>query len=188
MVWVAGLAKVICDNWKDSDRPLNSEALYQSCLFHDAAKLIKFKTFEQDTEHWEEVRQTYIKKYGGMEHDATIAMCKVTGVSNAAIELLNAKHINPFVERARFIANSDNFELKILAYCDSRIAPKGITSLQGRYEELLSRDDSKAEDKESVKLFLETEKQIQARTCLNLASISQETLAEQKEYFLKYEI
>lgn len=187
MVWVAGLTKVISDNWK-GEKPLDSTALYEACLFHDSAKLIKFKTFETDASHWEEVRQRYIAKYGNTEHEATIAICEEAGVSPKAIQLLNEKNINPFVERARYIATCDNFELKVLAYCDSRISPKGIASLQDRYQELLSRDDTKSDDKESIELFLQIEKQIQENTGINLAEITQQQVDSTKGYFLTYKI
>lgn len=186
MVWVAGLAKVIADNWKGE--PLDSEALTQACLFHDSAKLIKFKAFNEDSEHWEQVKQRYIEKYGDVEHEATIAMCREAGVSEGAIKLLNDKNINPFIERARFIAQSSDFALKILAYCDSRISPTGLTTLQGRYEELLTRDTSKVEDKESMKLFLEIEKQIQKYSNIDLKYITQEQVDQHRNSLLNYKI
>ena len=46
MLRVAALAKIIIDNWDGN--PLNEKAIIQACLFHDAAKIIKFKYFEGD--------------------------------------------------------------------------------------------------------------------------------------------
>lgn len=188
MIWVAGLAKVICDNWNAPEAPLNSEDLFQACLFHDAAKLINFKIFEKDAEYWEKIRSSYIKKFGDNEQKATIALCRLVRVSDNAIELLNAKELYPFVQRARFIMSSGSYELKILGYCDSRISPKGVTSLYGRYEELLKRDNSKSKDRESLKLFFEIEKQIQKNTGVNLTNVNQEMVQAQRDYFLDYEI
>ena len=186
MLWVAGLAKLIVDNWKDS--PLDEDALVQACLFHDAAKLIKFKTFDEGNNHWEQVRQEYIERYGNSEHEATVAICRLAGVSEKAIDILETKNINPFVERARYIAGSDNFALKILAYCDSRVAPGGLTTLQGRYAELLTRDTGKVEDREAMELFLEIERQIQAHLDIDLSAVSQEQVNEQGKSLLSLEI
>lgn len=188
MIWVASLAKVLLDNWNVDDEKPNEKSLIEACLFHDSAKLIKFKYFDNDTSHWEKIKNEYIEKYGDNEHNATVKICELVGINSDAIQLLNDKNVSPFIERARKINKSSDFGLKLLAYCDSRIAPNGITTLEGRYRELMTRDDTKSEDKESMNLFLDTERQIQDRVSATLNDITQKDLDEYKDYFENYEI
>ena len=175
MLRVAALAKIIIDNWNGN--PLNEKAIIQACLFHDAAKIIKFKYFEGDEEHWKQVQQEMIEKYGDSDHEATIKICEEAGVSKKSINLLKEKNVYPYIDRVRKIANSDDYGLKIVAHCDARISPEGLVSLDDRYKELMQRDRSKKMDdeaKESMGLLLDTQKQIQENMRTNLSVIQPE--------------
>ena len=177
MLRVAGLARNIIDNWKGA--PPNKQVVLHACFFHDAAKLIKFKYFKEDEEHWKQVQQEMIEKYGDEDHEATIKICEEVGVSPQAINLLGNKNVRPYIDRVRKIASSDDFGLKIVQYCDARTAPDGLTSLDDRYKELMQRDSSKKMDDDaqaSMNLLYEIEKQIQANTQLDLQGITRENI------------
>ena len=189
MLRVTALAKIIIDNW--SGDSLNEVVIIQACLFHDTAKIIKFKHFDEDKKHWKKVQQEMIKKYGENDHKATIEICREVGISEKAIRILENKNLRPYINRVRNIAKSDDYNLKILQYCDSRTAPNGLVSLDERYKELMQRDSSKkmdAEAKESMGLCYEIEKQVQNNTNMQLHKISNEEVESKASELERYEI
>jgi HD superfamily phosphodiesterase len=169
MVQVAGLAKLIMDNWKDTPE-INVRAVLQACLFHDIAKILSFKTFKDNEEM---LQAEFIKKYGDDEHAAANKIVEEVGLSGEAQEIIKKNNTKPFLEKIRQIMESNDFEMKILKYADSRVAPQGLVTLKGRWDELLQRRPEKEGDREANEIMTAIEKQIQNVVIMNLADIKQ---------------
>lgn len=141
MLRVASLARILLDNW--TGIPLDKEAIIKACTLHDIAKPMTFDVAKQaafgmSENDIEKLRQFQIEvkaKYGEIEHQATIGICKEVGCNENTVRLvdnLEWKYI------PRLLQEKD-FASLIPVYCDMRIGPKGILPLQVRLEELKKR-------------------------------------------------
>ena len=122
---------------------IDKKAIILCCLFHDAAKLMKFdltklKLFEEEAkniDYWRRVQKELIQKYGDVEHKATIQMCKEMGLPKRAIELIDNLEWS-YIPK---ILKNNNFESAITVYADMRIGPFGTLLLKDRLRELRNR-------------------------------------------------
>lgn len=141
MLRVAALSKIICDNW--TGKNINGSAIIIACLLHDIAKPMKFDITKQsgfgmpqDEILKLEKLQKFIKdKYGDDEHTNTIGMSKDVGIKEDSIQIienLEWKYTN------RLLTENDTESL-IAVYCDRRVGPKGVLSLQQRLDDLKVR-------------------------------------------------
>ena len=183
MLRVAAVASLICDNFSE---PLDKESIITACLVHDMGNIIKFKWDSlpeflepNGLEYWQEVKSEYIKKYGNNEYIASINIAKELNVSDRVLEL---------VKSISFLGASDNaekndFGKKIVEYCDDRVIPFGVVSLEERFTDLRSRYAHR--DKERGPSFREAfekavrliEKQIFSKCKIKPEDINDETVA-----------
>lgn len=202
MYRVASLAKIITENWMGEK--IDKEVLIKSCLLHDMGNLIKF-TFDpsqdkllgseyEDVDYWKKEQKKMVAKYGLDEHDATLEICKELNVDEQVLYVVRNKEFR----NMKKITSSTNWELRLCRYCDSRIAPTGILSLEGRFDDVIERYKNKPgslvstnlrKAKYTFKLEFENEEEIQTQTKINLEEITDDDDLEKNfEVLRKYEI
>lgn len=141
MLRVSSVARVVLEHWIGP--PVDKEAIVKACTIHDIAKPMNFDPdkqaqFGMPDDKIEELRQLQNRlrtAYGEDEHHATVGICKEIGCSPIVVSLvdnLEWKYI------PRLLAAKDTASL-VPIYCDMRVGPKGILSLQARLEELKNR-------------------------------------------------
>ncbi len=141
MLRVASLAQIITEDWQGAK--IDQQAIIQACLFHDMANIIKFNfdrpaLFEEEqnkTAYWKSIQKKVIKKYGNNLHLATLQICQEISLSPKVLTLIN----NLEWENIPQILRQNDFECALSIYCDMRIGPFGILSLQERLTNLQSR-------------------------------------------------
>jgi len=139
MLSVAAVAKIICEYSKID---LETEHIISACLLHDMGNIIKSdlprfpELLEPEgLEYWQSVQNEFFLKYGHDEHRATMIVAGEIGVSSRTLEAI--KHIGfSYIGAVYDIA--DIF-LKICSYCDMRVGPQGIFSLDERLDDLQVR-------------------------------------------------
>ena len=139
MLSVAAVASLICDNFNE---PLPKDEIVAACLLHDMGNIIKFKLERfpeflepEGMEYWREVQNEYIKKYGKDEYRAHDEIIREIGVSERIVELIQSIS---FLGAPKTALDSD-WSRKITQYCDGRVDPHGIVSLEERFADLRKR-------------------------------------------------
>ena len=98
-------------------------------------------------------------------------------------------------KRNEEIMNSDSFEIKICAYCDERVSPTGVESIQKRLEDAKKRykgtssiwgDEKKADY--LIECALEIEKQIMQYCSIKPEDINDDSIKEYIEVLKGYKI
>lgn len=116
---------------------MQNASVVSACLLHDMGNMIKFRLTDfpeflepQGLEYWEKVKSAMIEKYGPEEHIATKLIAEEIGVSEETMACLQA------VGFSQSIKNLDApMEHKICAYADMRVGPKGVLTLQERFDD-----------------------------------------------------
>jgi 5'-deoxynucleotidase YfbR-like HD superfamily hydrolase len=129
---VAAVGKTICDALLED---VDTSSVILACLFHDMGNIIKsdFTAFPEFCEpegiaHWELVKKEFIETYGPDEHKATLIIAREIGLPEDVIEHIDGIGFSK-LERTR---DDDSFESKIVEYADTRVAPHGVVSQEGR--------------------------------------------------------
>ena len=137
MFRVAGVASVICENFKQPEL-INQDDIVSACLLHDMGNIIKFDLalFPQFLEpegydYWKGVQDEFINKYGNDEHIATYTIAKEIGVSKAVQQVIASVGFSNSEKNFR----SQDYNNKIAAYADFRVAPSGVESLENRLKD-----------------------------------------------------
>ena len=203
MLRVAGMAKIISDNWIGDALDINT--LLISCLVHDMGNLLKFDLInkanflgkeEKNIEYWKKVKEEMVQKYGPDEHKATAVICKELKLNDKVFWIVENWGFGNFDK----VMTSDNWEYKIAVYSDHRIGPFGIVSLQDRFAEQKKRYEQQKHasvdlsahlsDKSEalINCAFEVEKQLQANTQKNLGGVSDQELETSFKNFLEYKI
>ena len=145
---VAAVAKLICDNFK---KPINERNVILACLFHDMGNIIKsdFAAFPdfwepQGIAYWEDVKNTFIQKYGASTHQANVAIATEIGLPAGVIALIDGIAYSKMAS----ILESSSYELKICEYADTRVGPRGVLSQRDRMLEGKWRHDKRKEQEE----------------------------------------
>lgn len=142
MLRVAALSQIIAENWINGK--LDKISIVSACLFHDMANIIKFNfdkplLFEEEKHrinYWKKIQRGVLQTYGTNIHKATLKICKEIGLSERVQMLINKLK---WSNSLSIIKNQD-FESAICIYCDMRIGPFGILSLQERLTNLQKRN------------------------------------------------
>lgn len=183
MLWVAGLAKEIHNHWIEPE--LDETVLLQVCLFHDIAKVLSFSQRDAQTE---KVYKRLVDAYGKNEHQACNKICEKYKLAKRVLEIIKNNNIKPFIRKAKYVLESNDYEHKIMRYADSRVAPTGVTSLENRRQEFLKRNPDTKPDLEAIRITNDTEKQIQNNMSKNPNLITHEDCEKHREYLLNLEI
>jgi hypothetical protein len=164
---VAGVAKVVCENFK---LDIDADNIIKACLLHDLGNIVKFnfdqtKQFmpelaeSENLEAWKKVKKKFISKYGPDSHIATGLMAEELGVGQRVRELVDCVGF----EQGNDNSQSTDFGKKICAYSDIRVCPGGICSLEQRMGDLRLRYQNHPEGLTDRESFENSLRQIQAQ-------------------------
>ena len=189
MLRVAACTNLILDNW--TGKPIDRKAITRVSLLHDMGNMVKIPEEGQDRE-FIEIRRKYYEKYGTNDHAINMLIGKNLGLSKKELEILNGKRSRKNEQTAK----SDNYEIKICAYCDQRVAPDGVVSLKERLEDAKIRYKDKPlsvwsnEEKANqlIKLALEIEEQVMEYCKLKPEDINNQSIQPYIERLKEYEI
>ena len=133
MLRVAACANFILDNWKG--KPIDRKAITRVSLLHDMGNMVKIPEEEIQNQEFRKIRRKYYEIYGTNDHEINMLIGKEEGLTDKELEILDGKRSRKNEQTAR----SDNYEIKICAYCDQRVAPDGVVSLKERLENAKKR-------------------------------------------------
>jgi hypothetical protein len=132
---VAGCAQLIIDSLTATVR---EDEVLLACLFHDMANIIKsdLSIFPDLLEpegraHWQMVKDTFVERYGSSEHAAALEIGKEIGLPESVLAIIG--HIG--FSKLDEILSIGSRELQIAEYCDLRVGPHGVLSMQARIDE-----------------------------------------------------
>lgn len=145
MLRVAGVAKIIAENWKGKCNVLEATNL---CLLHDMGNIVKFdlsgladRKFYgevENLEYWQEVQKDFWKKYGKNAQVATIEILKEAKLDSYVPLIIEEERLY-FAEANENELKKSNLSSIILMYCDCRVTPTGVVSYRERIEDLKRR-------------------------------------------------
>jgi len=139
---VAAIGEIICDNWTGPS--VNRHTILSALLLHDIGNIVKadydrFPTLMpeelQHLPYWKAVQAGIISKFGDKDQEVAVAIAQELDVSSRVIEVMKAK---VFAANEETLA-SDDWEAKICAYADQRVALTGVMSIIARLEEARTR-------------------------------------------------
>lgn len=113
MLRVAACCMKILDNW-DSNIGIDNDSLIRIALLHDMGNMAKMSEDQITNPKFAKIRKQYIDKYGKDDHKINIIIGKQEGLTDKELDILDRKQL----KRNKEIRNSDNYILKICAYCD----------------------------------------------------------------------
>ena len=194
MLRVAAVASLICDNFDES---LPKDDIITACLLHDMGNIIKFNLGylpeflePEGLEYWQNVKNEYLEKYGENEYLASLAIAQEIKVSDYVLELIKSISF----AGAQNNASGSDYDKKIPEYCDDRVNPFGIVSLEQRFTDLRERYahriDNRVERQASFENAVrQMEKQIFAKCKIKPEDINNGTvksvIAELKNFVIK---
>lgn len=189
MIRVAALAEIILAHW--TSKKVDKKAVVHACLFHDIAKPMTFDPSKQtqfgmppkNIAKLKELQKRIKEDYGTDEHHATVKICEDIGLISAAVKLVD----NLEWKRVPKLLKENDIESLIPIYCDMRIGPKGILSLEERLKELKERVSVK-DYADNVKNGTVLEQLIRTNAEIDLNSVSDIQLNNRFKKLLNTEI
>ncbi len=190
MLRVAACANLILDNW--IGKPIDKKAIIRVSLLHDMGNMVKIPEKEIQDKEFKELRKKYYEKYGTNDHKINLLIGKEEGLSDKELEILEGKRSRKNEQTAK----SDNYEIKICAYCDQRVAPDSVANLKARLEDAKKRYKNRAlsvwsnEEKANqlIKWGLEIEEQIMEYCKLKPEDINNLSIQKYIDRLKEYEI
>jgi hypothetical protein len=193
---VAGVACKIIEEFGavDAATPFYKNEVVSACLLHDMGNILKFDLARfpeflgsEGLAYWEGVKEEFAAKYGSNEHAATLTIAKEIGVSARTWKYIDAVGFS----NAATVARSGSLEKMICCYADQRVSPRGVVSLDERFEDGARRYAGRVHritnvEYASVQIaaLAEMEKQIFARTTIAPDAITE---AVCEKYFSMFE-
>ncbi|MFZ2199843.1 MAG: HD domain-containing protein [Microgenomates group bacterium] len=143
MLKVAGVAKIVAENWKDK---CDVKLITDLCLLHDMGNIVKFDLTKSDgkfgkienLEYWQGVQQTYWDKYGHDAHEATTLMLREAKLDQF-IPFIDEEEKLYFAEAKEGELAKTSIAAIILMYADCRVKPSGVVSYRERIDDLKAR-------------------------------------------------
>ncbi len=186
---VAAVGKLICDNFNPpASGAVNSTDVVLACLFHDMGNIVKFnldaftKFVEPEgVEYWKKVQAETIQKYGPEQHHVSEAIAGELGLPPMVIHMIG----NSGASRIPEIVASNSSELKVLQYADLRVAPTGVVSLVGRFEDFARRYPID-KDADLIPVAKKLEEQIFTNTTIKPEDITDAAVAPLIEELWEY--
>ena len=190
MLRVTACTNLILDNW--AGMPIDRKAITRVSLLHDMGNMVKIPEEEIQDKDFIELRRKYYKKYGTNDHEINMVIGEKVGLTDKELDILDGKRSRKNEQTAK----SDNYEIKICAYCDQRVAPDGVVSLKERLEDAKIRYKDKPlsvwsnEEKANqlIKCALEIEKQVMRYCKLKPESINNQSIQPYIDRLKEYEI
>lgn len=187
LLTVAALADTILSSW--SGPLLNRHRILRVLLLHDIGNIVKFDydsgagNLEEEQgriEYWKQVQAEIIALYGTDDHVVSQRIAKLEGLSSEELELLGAK----VFQMNDHTVSSNNYELKIAAYSDQRVAPQGVMPLlerlneaKDRYKERPGSSMNNPKTDFLIECAVKIESQLALYMTVEPATITQETVA-----------
>ena len=190
MLRVAACTNLILDNW--IGKAIDRKAITRVSLLHDMGNMVKIPEEEIRDKDFIELRRKYYEKYGTNDHQINMVIGKKEGLTDKELEILDGKRSRKNEQTAK----SDNYEIKICAYCDQRVAPDGVVSLKERLEDakkryknkLLSIWSNEEKANQLIKCALEIEEQIMKYCKLEPGDINNQSIQIYIDRLKEYEI
>jgi len=141
MFRVASVAKIVLSK---IEQDVDSDLIIQACLVHDLGNIVKFALDNddivrdpEDISSLKELQKKFIDRYGEDDHVATKKVLDEIGVVERVKDL--ALVLGSKSEGLHVVAQGKNLEAKIFIYCDARVSPYDIVSVEERLRDLKSR-------------------------------------------------
>jgi hypothetical protein len=143
MLRTAAVAELIFDNLTCE---LEKENVLATMLLHDMGNVVKMQ-FDEDglklidqedlvkIEELKKMQKEFIKKYGDDDQGVNHAIAKEIGISKRLEELICKKSFHSACK----INETSDLELWLCWYCDWRVGPFGILSLDNRLDDVKKR-------------------------------------------------
>ncbi len=132
MLRVTGVSVIISEHMQQK---VQKKDIITACLLHDMGNILKFNLDlfpdflqPEGKEYWQKIKDSFAKKYGTDEHEATIQIVKEIGVEERIIELIDAFTFSEADKNAK----SNDLERMICTYSDMRVEPQKVVSLEDR--------------------------------------------------------
>jgi hypothetical protein len=189
MLRVAALSKIILENWTGAH--INSKTVIVACALHDIAKPVNFDIKQQmeygvsdaDINDLESLQKLIKTKYGTDEHKASVDMCRDVGVDIESLEILENIEWN----LVPGLVSREFWGALVGIYCDMRVGPFGILSLNERIKNLSERRGSEKWD-DYFKIGEELEQKVKENTLLDLTSIEDGDLNREFAFILNLKV
>ncbi|MCA9380970.1 HD domain-containing protein [Candidatus Dojkabacteria bacterium] len=137
---VAAIAWKICDSLSTK---VDTHTIVSTCLLHDLGNIVKGSSDQfapkGEEEYWQKVETETKEKFGEHASIATVAMIKSLNLENEEKILEYLSWVGAKSLSTRSEEELKNLEFVIAPYADSRVAPNGIVSIDGRIEEAKER-------------------------------------------------
>jgi len=191
MITVTKFGLVLEKHWKGEELDWNKLKIIS--LLHDLGNIVKFDLdkFPQflgkeskRIDYWKKIQAQIIEKYGKDDHKATKKMLEEIKVDKFIINTILEKSFGNSIK----IASSDNWYLKILSYCDARVMPQGIVTLNERIQDVKARMPKYSQRNDFPELILAVkniEKQIQENVDIFVEEINNNSIKEIEEDLLE---
>ncbi len=151
MLRVAGIGKIIAQNWKGG---CDAKLVTDLCLLHDMGNIVKFDLRDnidrarfgqiENLHHWQKVQAVYWEKYGKRAHDATIGILNEAGLSRFT-QYIEEEEKLYFAEAKEIELDKASVAAVILMYADCRVIPSGVVSYRERVNDLKDRYGTRSE-------------------------------------------
>ena len=134
MFYVAGVGAFICRHWKG--KRIDDKLVISSLLVHDLGNIVKYYGIR--SKKLLLLKNKFVKKYGKNAHSATIKMLKEIGIRDSRL-LSVVRAITLDSLSSPEIVKSKDWEKLICMYSDWRVSPKGVVSLDERFDYFMQR-------------------------------------------------
>ena len=208
MLRVAAVGKIVCDAVNEKVKQnrgefVNTKNVVTACLLHDMGNIIKFDLNyfpeflePEGLEFWQKVQNEYFEKYGKDEHVATLEIANEVLKNNndkeKVLEIISAIGFGKSIKNAQ---TETKMEFKIAQYCDQRVGPHGVLSLEDRiadgrkrYAEKMSKSINGPEFENLAQALKNIEDQIFAKTSIIPSAISDQTTNLEVETLKNWEV
>ena len=190
MLRVAACGNIIMDNWIGPE--IDKKAVTRVCLLHDMGNIVKIPEDFSDDEGFQKTRKKYFDIFGTNDHEINMEIGKIEGLTKKELEILDGKRSRKNEQTLK----SDCYEIKLCAYCDQRVAPNGVESLQERLEDVKKRYKNKPlsvwsnEEKANhlIECALGIEKQVMEYCTIKPEEINDSSIAQYIQKLKEYEI
>jgi len=185
----AATVKVVVDNWTGED--INGEDAIVCLLLHDLGNVVRMSfgnnglddLYEESggVDLMKKIKKEAVGIYGEDDHVATEKMCEELGISKRVMELMEEHTFH----KNKDICSGEDMDLKICAYADQRIGPRGVLNLKVRLEEANERGKNRPwynEFDDLLECALKIEEQVLSNTSLSEDEINDEAVMPYLEH------
>lgn len=180
MLRVGAVGKLVVDSFSDD---LDGALVVKTLLLHDMGNIIKFKFDDLSlldvedrvkVDEFVKLQAEFIKRFGSDCDLATEEIIREITNDEKIVDLCAHSH----AEHMEEIINKDEWEKKIAYYCDMRVGPFGIVSVNQRFDDLDVRYGKSSERLKKLKRFREIcliiEEQLQENTSVDIVEICED--------------